>query len=258
MSRIVPLLGAPRSQFRTGWYFNRVCAVKRPVARLLLLDDDATLVTTLTFAFEDAGHVVISASDGQEGLRLAREGVAELIVSDVNMPKLDGFSLCRKLREAGSPLPIILLTSRDNETDETLGLELGADDYLSKPFSTRVLLARVAALLRRDVVRRGPQADDTLTVGHLSLSAARLELRWRATPLITTVTEFKLVEALARRPGVVLTRDALITHCRGEDAVVGDRLIDTYVRRLRRKFEAIDPSFTCIEAVVGAGYRWRS
>jgi len=230
------------------------------MARLLLLDDDLALVTTLTFAFEDAGHTVISAPDGEAGLRLAQQNVADLIVSDVNMPKLDGFLLCRKLRDAGSLLPFILLTSRDNETDETLGLELGADDYLSKPFSTRVLLARIQALLRRDQTRRSPppaNADDTITVGALTLSPSRLELRWRSKPLITTVTEFKLVEALTRRPGVVLTRDALITQCRGDDAVVGDRLIDTYVRRLRRQFEALDPDFACIEAVIGAGYRWR-
>ncbi len=228
------------------------------MARLLLLDDDVTLVTALTFAFEDAGHTVTHALDGEHGLVLLGQHPVDLIVSDVNMPKLDGFSLCRKLRERGSQLPIILLTSRDNETDEALGLEFGADDYVTKPFSTRILLARIQALLRRELARQGAgPVVGAVQVGALSLSAERLEVRWRSKLLETTVTEFKLIEALTRRPGVVLSRDALITQCRGEDAVVGDRLIDTYVRRLRRKFEAVDPAFAGIEAVVGAGYRWR-
>lgn len=228
------------------------------MARVLLIDDDAALLIALTLALEDAGHSVVTASDGAAGLSLANQGAAELIVSDVNMPKLDGFSLCRKLREQGSQLPVILLTSREHETDETIGLELGADDYITKPFSTRVVLARINALLRRDQLRREPRSHQaTVDVGALSLSPERIELRWKGSRLVTTVTEFKLIEALSRRPGVVLSRDQLITQCRGEDTVVGDRLIDTYVRRLRRKFEAVDPSFCQIEAIVGAGYRWR-
>lgn len=227
------------------------------MTRVLLIDDDAALTTALTLALEDAGYFVVTASDGVAGFKLANQ--VDVIVSDVNMPNLDGFSLCRKLREQGSRLPVILLTSRDHETDETIGLELGADDYITKPFSMRVLLARIHALLRRDQLRNGvqPSTHDRLTVGALTVSPERLEVRWRGSPLITTVTEFKLVEALICRPGVVLSRDQLINHCRGDDAVVGDRLIDTYVRRLRRKFEMIDPDFQQIEAVVGAGYRWR-
>ena len=226
------------------------------MARLVLIDDDVGLVTALTLALEDAGHTVTPAHDGRAGLKCVSDASPQLVITDVNMPALDGFSLCRSLRAAGNHVPVIVLTSRDDEIDEALGLELGADDYVTKPFSTRVLLARIQALLRREEAR-AVAAPATLAIGALTLFADRLELRWRGAPLTTTVTEFRLVETLTRRPGVVLSRDALITACRGDDAVVGDRLIDTYVRRLRRKFEELDPAFDSIETVVGAGYRWR-
>jgi DNA-binding response OmpR family regulator len=228
------------------------------MARLVLIDDDASLLTALTFAIEDAGHVVTTATNGKRGLELIGEQKAEIVISDVNLPVLDGFSLCRALREAGNRVPVILLTSRDGEIDEALGLELGADDYVTKPFSTRVLLARIVSLLRRDVARAERTAETVHEVGALRSSPERLEVSWSGTPVVVTVTEFRIIEALTRRPGVVLSRDALLTFCRGEDAEVGDRLIDTYVRRLRRKFEAVDAGFNCIETVIGAGYRWRS
>lgn len=226
------------------------------MTKLLLIDDDAALVMALTMALEDAGHQVVTARDGREGLRVIEQTAPGLVITDVNMPALDGFSLCRMVRAKGNRVPIIVLTSRDNEVDEALSLELGADDFVSKPFSTRVLLARIAALLRREEALLGA-AVVSASVGALTLSADRLEVRWREVLVSTTVTEFRLIEALSRRPGVVLSRDALIDACRGDDAVVGDRLIDTYVRRLRRKFEGVDPAFDAIETVIGAGYRWR-
>jgi DNA-binding response OmpR family regulator len=224
---------------------------------LVLIDDDASLVTALTLALEDAGYEVVAARDGREGLRSIDQAGPRLVITDVNMPGLDGFSLCRAVRAKGNRVPIIVLTSRDNEVDEALSLELGADDFVSKPFSTRVLLARIAALLRREEALLGSPVVSH-AVGALSLAADRLEARWREVLVPTTVTEFRLLEALSRRPGVVSSRDALIDACRGDDAVVGDRLIDTYVRRLRRKFEAVDPAFDAIETVIGAGYRWRT
>ncbi len=230
----------------------------RAVARILLIDDDPALLEVLSMAFEDAGHEVERAGDGLDGLRRARRGGAELIVSDVNMPGLDGFSLCRRLRGEGSQIPLVLLTSRDGELDEALGLELGADDYVSKPFSTRVLLARVTALLRRQALRAAPaEAGAPLSVGALSLDRERLELRWRGRAIACTVSEFRLVQALASRPGVVFSRPQLLLAVRGDDSVVVERIIDTYVRRLRRKFERLDPDFDAIETVIGAGYRWR-
>ncbi|MCA2980830.1 MAG: response regulator transcription factor [Myxococcaceae bacterium] len=229
-----------------------------PMARLVLIDDDAALLTALGLALEDAGHVVTPASDGRSGLAMAATPGVELVISDVNLPGLDGFSLCRALRERGLRVPVVLLTSRDGDIDEALGLELGADDYVTKPFSTRVLLARVHALLRREAARAGAADDDTVSVGALSLRPQRLEVQWRGHDVNVTVTEFRLLEALARRPGVVFSRDRLIDVSRGEDVMVGDRLIDTYVRRLRRKFEAADAGFDAIETVIGAGYRWRA
>ncbi|MES1187086.1 MAG: response regulator transcription factor [Myxococcales bacterium] len=227
------------------------------MARLLLIDDDPSLLEVLTLAFEDAGHTVTTAPDGAAGLRALDAGGIELVISDVNMPLVDGFALCRKLRQGGSTLPLILLTSRDSDIDEALGLDVGADDYVSKPFSTRVLLSRVTALLRRSELRRGSKATEpTLSVGRLELLPERVELRYAGTPIEVTVTEFRLLECLASRPGVVFSRERLLELLRG-DTVVEPRIVDTYVRRLRRKFEQVDPAADVIETVIGAGYRLR-
>lgn len=231
------------------------------MACILLIDDDPSLLDVLTLAVEDAGFEVEVAADGTLGWSLIqRRPSIDLVISDVTMPGLDGFSLCRRVRESDNPVPFILLTSRDSEIDEALGLELGADDFISKPFSTRVLLARVRALLRRDQRRRQTAApsQQLIRVGQLRLDPERLEALYQDELLQTTVTEFRLLEALAHRPGVVFSRDRLLDLIRGDDSVVAVRIIDTYVRRLRRKLEAIDEDFDEIETVVGAGYRWRS
>jgi len=230
---------------------------------VLLIDDDAALLDVLSLAFEEAGYDVARAADGKAGLAAHRARAAHAIVSDVNMPHLDGFALCRALRSANDPVPLVLLTSRDGEIDEALGLELGADDYVAKPFKTRVLLARVAALLRRDALRAAHAGatganDAAMTRGALRLDAERLEARYADAALTLTLTEFRVLEALARRPGVVLSRAQLLEQVRGDGSVVADRIIDTYVRRLRRKLEAADAAFDALETVVGAGYRWRS
>ncbi|MBW1878177.1 MAG: response regulator transcription factor [Deltaproteobacteria bacterium] len=229
------------------------------MARVLLIDDDASLLDVLSLSFEDAGHEVLCARDGVEGLACIASEHPDLVVSDVNMPGLDGFSLCRRLREVGNGVPLILLTSRDHEVDEALGLELGADDYVAKPFSTRVLLARVQALIRREGARARERDEQVVRrVGALELDPARLEVRWDGHPIQVTVTEFRLLEALTTRPGVVYSRDRLLDLVRGDDSVVAIRIIDTYVRRLRRKLEAVHPEFDTIETVIGAGYRWRA
>jgi DNA-binding response OmpR family regulator len=230
------------------------------MAKILLVDDDSSLLDVLTMAFADAGHTVVTARDGAVALEQAAREHPDAIVSDVNMQALDGFALCRRLRAAGNPVPIILLTSRDSEIDEALGLELGADDYIPKPFSTRILLARVSALLRRDALRTQTKvaSSELLRVGLLTLEIERLEASYKGSPVALTLSEFRLLEALARRPGVVLSRDRLLEIVRGDDSIVVERIIDTYVRRLRRKLEQIDPTFSDIETVVGAGYRLRS
>ncbi|WP_437806462.1 response regulator transcription factor [Sorangium sp. So ce1078] len=229
------------------------------MARILLVDDDASLLEVLALAFEEAGHATLSARDGTAALALLRKERPEAVICDVNMPGLDGFSLCRRLREQGDTVPLILLTSRDSEIDETLGLDLGADDYIAKPFSMRVLLARVAALLRREALRRQAEAEPApIESGPLKLSPDRIEVLFHGRPVAVTVTEFRLLEALVRRPDMVLSRARLLSIVRGDDTVVVDRIVDTYVRRLRRKLEQVDPAFDRIETVIGAGYRFRA
>jgi DNA-binding response OmpR family regulator len=238
------------------------------MTRILLVDDDPSLLDALALAFADEGHAVTTAADGAQALAAIRADPPDAVVSDINMPGIDGFTVCRKLRAAGNPVPIILLTSRDSEIDETLGLEIGADDYVPKPFSVRVLLARVAALLRRDALRvrsaspagaaTGEERQPRVVAGDLSLDPDRLEGRYRGTLLTLTLTEFRLLEALARRPGIVLSRDRLLEIVRGDNSVVAGRIVDTYVRRLRRKIESIDAAFDRIETVIGAGYRYKA
>lgn len=230
------------------------------VARVLLIDDDPALLDALCMGFEDAGHEVLCARDGSEGLRRIAVDRPELVVSDVNMPGVDGFSLCRRLRAANNEIPIILLTSRDGEIDEALGLKLGADDYVSKPFSTRVLLARVGSLIRRERLRGSTESGSSISplcVGETMLDPGRLRVEHRGVEVQMTVTEFRLLEALCQRPGMVHTRAHILAQIRGDDSVVEPRIVDTYVRRLRRKLEAVDPDFIAIETVVGVGYRWR-
>lgn len=225
-------------------------------AKAVLIDDDPSLLDVLGLAFEDAGYSVTTAPDGSEGLRRIREVSPDVVVSDVNMPRVDGYALCRTLREEGNLVPLVLLTSRDSEIDEALGLELGADDFVTKPFSTRILLARVAALVRREQLRqRKASSPEPRRIGKLSLDTERLEVQWNGQPLVVTVTEFRLLEVLVERPGFVLSRSVILDRLRG-DTVVAERIVDTYVRRLRRKLQGIDPDFSHIETVVGAGYRW--
>ncbi|AKU99622.1 Phosphate regulon transcriptional regulatory protein PhoB (SphR) [Labilithrix luteola] len=229
------------------------------MARVLVIEDDGALVEVLALAFGDAGHEVKTAIDGTTGIDTIRSWSPDAVVCDVNMPGIDGFSLCKRLRDAGNTVPLVLLTSRDNEIDESLGLELGADDYVAKPFSTRILLARVAALLRRDALRRkNAEPEKTVVAGALALDTERLEARFHDTLLTLTLTEFRMLEAFARRPGIVLSRARLLDIVRGDDSVVAERIVDTYVRRLRRKLEEVESTADPIETVVGAGYRYKT
>ncbi|MBK8236244.1 MAG: response regulator transcription factor [Deltaproteobacteria bacterium] len=228
------------------------------MARILLADDDEALLQVLGVAIGDAGHEVVPVGDGRAAFEACERGGIDLLITDVNMPRLDGFALVRNLRARGDALPILVLTARDDEIDEALGLELGADDYVTKPFSNRVLLSRIAALLRRQALRRGDEAVAAARrIGELEIDDARLEVRWRSQAVETTMTELRLLDVLTRRPGQVFSRDALLERIRGDGSVVAPRIIDTYVNRLRRKLEALDPAFDRIETVIGAGYRWR-
>ncbi len=223
------------------------------MARLLLIDDDPALLELLGLALSAEGNEVLLASNGLMGYKQAAN--ADLIVSDVNMPGMDGFTLCRKLRAEGNRVPMILLTARDSEIDEALGLDLGADDYVHKPFRMRVLQSRIAALLRRD---QPPPADvSVLVCGALLLDPHRLSATWKGILFSTTVSEFRLIGAMASQPGIVHNRQVLMEKMRGDDSVVVERIVDTYIRRIRRTIETIDPAFNAIETLIGAGYRWR-
>ncbi len=229
---------------------QRVPGYAAGVPRIVLVDDDATFLETLCLAFEREGYDVATAENGVDALTLMGDEV-DLLVTDVNMPLLDGFTLCRQLRECGRTVPIIVLTSRDGEIDEALGLDLGADDYISKPFSTRVLFARVKALLRRS----NDSPSDILTHRDLRLDSSRMEVHLCDERVSVTVTEVKLLAAMMRHPGRVFSRERLLRLAREDDSIVSPRIVDTYVARLRRKMKAIQRDVVFIETVVGAGYR---
>src|SRR5262245_38752055 len=186
-------------------------------------------------------------------------GKPDVVILDIGLPKLDGLEVCRRLRGLSDTIAIIFLTSREDEFDRVLGLEIGADDYLCKPFSMRELMARVKVLLRRAALLEGAGrgVDDRLTVvGELTLDPLQVSATWKGRRLGLTVTEFLLLQALARRPGVVKTRDQLMDDAYPDRVSVSDRTIDSHVKRIRRKFEAIDREFAAIEGVYGAGYRF--
>ena len=232
-------------------------------ARILLVDDEADYLEMVAVALRAQGFECALTHDGAQGLQMARQQPFDLVISDVNMPGCDGFMLCRELRAHDPSLPIILLTSRDSDIDEALGLDLGADDYIAKPVPNRLLIARVRALLRR--ARQTPSNDTPsraaadLRAGALRLDAARMEARWRDQPIeAMTVTEFRLLRKLASAPGRVFTRDILLDAMRAEpDTFVSPRMVDAYVNRLRRKLEAAHAPSELIETVIGLGYRFR-
>ena len=236
------------------------------IRRVLLVDDDQALSTILGAALSDEGFVVSTARNGLEGVRTFESVGADLIVLDVLMPELDGLEVCRRLRRKSS-VPIILLSSRGEEVDRVTGLETGADDYLTKPFSTRELVARIRALERR--VRAGatggppggpppsPLGSDPVQVGGLRLDPARFEASWRGAPVTLTRSEFEILQALARHPGTVLARERLLDLARGDEAVVTDRTVDTFIKRLRKKFCDVDAGFAEVETVFGVGYRYK-
>jgi len=226
-----------------------------PQARLLVVDDDEALVSVLVDALEEDGFHVTKAHDGKAGLAAFRAGTFDLVLLDVMMPELDGLSLCRKLRET-SDVPVIFLTSRADDVDRITGLELGADDFVGKPFNTRELIARMRAVLRRTT--RAEKLGSTLTSGPLSIDEGKFLVTWRSKPVTLTSTEFKVLLALAKKPGFVLSRDQLIDAARGADVVITERTIDTFIKRIRQKCSAVDEAFDAIETVIGVGYRFKA
>ena len=231
-------------------------------SQILLIDDEATLVDTLKYNLQRHGYDVVTARDGVAGVEVARRTRPDLVVLDIMLPGMDGFEVCRILRREMT-VPILMLTARDEEIDKVLGLELGADDYLTKPFSLREFVARIKAMLRRSEMARStqPAAADALPVpapllfGELRIDPASRQATLRGQPLALKPREFDLLLFLARNRGVVLSRDVLLQHVWGHD-YVGDRTVDVHIRWLREKIED-DPSHpTVIATVRGTGYRF--
>lgn len=226
---------------------------------IILVDDDQNILASVSMALEAAGYTVQSFSDGISALEAINNNPPDLAVLDIKMPRMDGREVLQTLRET-SDLPVIFLTSLDDEDDQLLGLRLGADDYITKPFSQKLLIARIEALLRRQSLNDTPQKnteEESITHGHLSLDPARHACSWKRQAVNLTVTEYLLLHTLAARPGHVKSRDQLIDHAYGENIYIDDRIIDSHVKRVRKKFKKIDPDFDHIETVYGIGYRYK-
>ncbi|MCS6986627.1 MAG: response regulator transcription factor [Sphingomonadaceae bacterium] len=225
---------------------------------IALVDDDRHILTSVSLALQAEGFMTRVYADGEAALRALLDNPPDLAVLDIKMPRLDGIELLKRLREK-SDLPVIFLTSKDTEIDEALGLAMGADDYIGKPFSQRLLIERIRAVLRRSAQRRAPPPDDgpaPLVRGRLTMDPARHRVTWDGRDVPLTVTEFLILDALAQRPGYVKSRDALIAVAYADDAYVDDRTIDSHIKRLRKKFRAVDPGFRAIETLYGVGYRF--
>jgi DNA-binding response OmpR family regulator len=225
--------------------------------RILLVDDEQSIQTLLSFPLRKDGYEVVQATDGREALARFGEGAFDLVVLDVMLPRLDGLEVCRRLR-ARSSVPIIMLTAKAEEIDKVLGLELGADDYITKPFSMREFRSRVKAALRRaGMPRRDPSDEEPLVVHELSIDPAKRAVEVRGEPVQTTYVEFEILLALATSPGRVWTRDMLLTRIWGDSAYRDPRTIDVHIRHLREKLErdAKDPEY--LFTVRGVGYRFR-
>ena len=224
---------------------------------IALVDDDQNILASLTAALEDEGYSVDTYGDGVEALDGIARRPVDLAILDIKMPRMDGMELLGNLRKKNN-LPVIFLTSKDDEIDEVMGLRMGADDYIKKPFSQRLLLERIRAVLRRHEPGEIEQdKKDVLRRGDLILDSSRHLCTWKDKEVNLTVTEFLLVEALARRPGHVKNRDQLIDAAYGEHIYVDDRTIDSHIKRLRRKFKNEDEEFAEIETLYGVGYRYR-
>ncbi len=225
---------------------------------IALVDDDRNILTSVSMALEAEGFDVATYIDGAEALEGLSKYPVDLAVLDIKMPRMNGMELLQKLRDK-SAMPVIFLTSKDDEIDEILGLRLGADDYITKPFSQRLLIERINAILRRAKPTGGEQIEgkDTLRRGELMLDPSRHLCTWHGDEVSLTVTEYLLLQALARNPGHVKNRDQLIDAAYGESIYVDDRTIDSHIKRLRKKFRIVDEEFNQIETLYGVGYRYR-
>ncbi|GAB5388116.1 MAG: response regulator transcription factor [Alphaproteobacteria bacterium] len=227
-------------------------------ANIALVDDDQNILTSVSMALESEGFTVKTFNDGEEALEGLVEFPADMVVLDIKMPRLDGMETLQRLRE-DSQVPVIFLTSKDDEVDEVIGLRMGADDYIKKPFSSRLLVERIRAILRREEARAGQHVPESTVIkrGNLVLDSSRHITTWKEQSVSLTVTEFLLVKALAIRPGHVKTRNQLMDAAYGDTVYVDDRTIDSHIKRLRKKFKTVDGDFSEIETLYGVGYRYR-
>ncbi|WP_448500690.1 response regulator [Sphingomonas sp.] len=231
-------------------------------ASIALVDDDRNILTSVSIALQAEGFLTRVYPDGETALKALIDNPPDLAVLDIKMPRLDGLELLRRLREKSS-IPVIFLTSKDDELDEALGLAMGADDYIAKPFSQRLLIARIRAILRRTEGGGAPgesngegEAPPLIERGRLVMDPARHKVTWGGANVTLTVTEFLILETLAQRPGIVKTRNQLMDAAYQDDIYVDDRTIDSHIKRVRRKFRQVDASFDAIETLYGAGYRF--
>jgi two-component system response regulator ChvI len=233
---------------------------------IALVDDDRNILTSVSIALQAEGFITRVYSDGAAALKAFADNPPDLAVFDIKMPQMDGMELLRRVREMGGTvgaMPVIFLTSKDDELDEALGLAMGADDYIAKPFSQRLLIARIRAILRRRDLERGQASspedgpeEPLIERGRLTMDPARHKVLWDGKDVTLTVTEFLILEALAQRPGVVKSRNQLLDIAYQDDVYVDDRTIDSHIKRVRRKFRSVDPEFDGIETLYGVGYRF--
>jgi two-component system, OmpR family, response regulator ChvI len=239
---------------------NSSSAGKSQMSRIALVDDDRNILTSVSMTLEAEGFEVETYNDGQSALDAFSRRLPDMAVLDIKMPRMDGMDLLQRLRQK-TTMPVIFLTSKDDEIDEVLGLRMGADDYVKKPFSQRLLVERIRALLRRqDAIATGEVATTEETKlmerGSLSMDPLRHSVSWKGMDVSLTVTEFLLLQALAQRPGFVKSRDQLMDVAYDDQVYVDDRTIDSHIKRLRKKMRSVDDDFSAIETLYGIGYRY--
>ncbi|WP_371170330.1 response regulator transcription factor [Aliiroseovarius sp. 2305UL8-7] len=231
------------------------------MSRIALVDDDRNILTSVAITLEAEGFEVETYNDGQSALDAFMKQLPDMAVLDVKMPRMDGMDLLQRLRQKTKTMPVIFLTSKDDEIDEVLGLRMGADDYVTKPFSQRLLVERIRALLRRQEVIAKDDAGEveeskSLIRGELTMDPLRHAVSWKGKDVSLTVTEFLLLQALAQRPGFVKSRDQLMDVAYDDQVYVDDRTIDSHIKRLRKKMRTADDNFSAIETLYGIGYRY--
>ncbi|NIZ62475.1 DNA-binding response regulator [Sedimentitalea sp. CY04] len=232
------------------------------MSKIALVDDDRNILTSVSMTLEAEGFEVETYNDGQAALDAFNKKLPDMAVLDIKMPRMDGMDLLQRLRQK-SQMPVIFLTSKDDEIDEVLGLRMGADDYVKKPFSQRLLVERIRSLLRRqdaisgDTESGAPVAETkVMERGQLRMDPLRHSVRWKDEDVSLTVTEFLLLQALAQRPGFVKSRDQLMDVAYDDQVYVDDRTIDSHIKRLRKKMRSADSDFSAIETLYGIGYRY--